>query len=214
MGAGLLMTALLYLGINGALLHSLGPSAIAQSTLPFTTVLSKAGGSLAAAGVAVFALLSVASCSNAAVMSNPRILLALSRDGLLPGIFQNVNVGGSPTVAIVTTAVGAIALALSGSFTLAFGLIATLQAAAFVLVILALFVLRRREPDLARPFRAIGYPWLPALVLVIDLALLALFLNANWTGGLYAAIMWLLCIPLALIARRARRPNSVVDATP
>jgi APA family basic amino acid/polyamine antiporter len=88
---------------------------------------------------------------------------------------------------------------------LAFGLIATLQAAAFILVILALFVLRRREPGLVRPYRAFGYPWLPAFVLAIDLALLLLFLNANWTGGLYAAIMWLACIPFALIARRARR---------
>jgi hypothetical protein len=56
-----------------------------------------------------------------------------------------------------------------------------------------------------RPFRAIGYPWLPALVLAIDASLFLLFLNANRTGGLYAAALWLLCIPLAMIARRARR---------
>ena len=138
-------------------------------------------------------------------MSAPRVLLALSRDRLLPAMFQTVNKGGSPTVAIVMTAAAAMVLALSGSFAIAFGLIATLQSAAFILVILALFVLRRREPGLARPFRAVGYPWLPALVLVIDLALLALFLNANWTGGIYAAVLWLLCIPFAMIARRARR---------
>jgi APA family basic amino acid/polyamine antiporter len=102
------------------------------------------------------------------------------------------------------TAAAAMAIALTGSFNIAFGLIATLQAAAFILVILSLFVLRRREPGLARPFRAIGYPWLPALVLLLDVALLALFLNANWIGGLYAAILWVICIPFAIIARRAR----------
>ena len=205
MGAGLLLTAILYIGINVALLHVLGTEGVAQNTLPFATVLAQLGGAVAAGAVAAFAMVSVSSCANAGVMSAPRVLLALSRDRLLPAMFQTVNKGGSPTVAIVMTAAAAMVLALSGSFAIAFGLIATLQSAAFILVILALFVLRRREPGLARPFRAVGYPWLPALVLVIDLALLALFLNANWTGGIYAAVLWLLCIPFAMIARRARR---------
>ncbi|HEX4533169.1 MAG TPA: hypothetical protein VH000_02980, partial [Rhizomicrobium sp.] len=96
-----------------------------------------------------------------------------------------------------------IALALSGSFTLLFGLIGTLGAGAAVLVIVSIFVLRRREPDMVRPFRALGYPWLPALVLLIDGGLLILFLSANWLGALYAAILWIACIPFAIVARRA-----------
>lgn len=203
---GLLITATLYIGINAVLLHVLGVSRVAGSPLPFAIVLERMGGNFAGAAVAIFALISVSSCMNAGVMSAPRVLFALSRDRLLPSLFRNVNAGGSPTVAIATTAAAAIAIALTGSFNLAFGLIATLQSAAFILVILSLFVLRRREPALARPFRAIGYPWLPALALFVDLVLLVLFLGANWTGGLYAAIMWLLCIPFAIVARRARRP--------
>jgi amino acid transporter len=204
MGMGLLLTAALYIGLNGALLHVLGAQGVAQNSLPFATVLARLGGTVAAGAVGVFAMVSVASCSNAAVMSAPRVLLALSRDRLLPAIFQTVNKGGSPAVAVVMTAGAAMAIAVTGSFNIAFGLIATLQAAAFILVILSLFVLRRREPGLARPFRAIGYPWLPALVLLLDVALLALFLNANWIGGLYAGVLWLICIPFAMIARRAR----------
>lgn len=204
MAIGLLVTAALYIGINAALLHALGTGGVAQNTLPFTSVLVKIGGASAGIAVAVFALVSVASCANAGVMSAPRILLALSRDGLLPAAFRNVNGGGSPTTAILATAGAAIAIAVTGSFNLAFGLIATLQSAAFVLVIVSLFVLRRREPGLERPFRAFGYPWLPALALAIDLALLVLFLDANRAAGLYAAVLWLLCIPFAMVARRAR----------
>ena len=205
MGLGLLLTAVLYIAINAALLHSLGMAEIAQNPLPFATVLARQAGSFAAAGVAAFAMLSAASCTNAGIMSAPRVLLALSRDRLLPGLFQSVNKGGSPYVATAATAVAAIVVALTGSFNIAFGLIATLQSASFILVILALFVLRRREPKLARPFRAIGYPWAPLLVLGIDAVLFALFLNANWTGGVFAAILWVLCIPFALMARQARR---------
>ena len=211
MGIGLLVTAVLYISINAALLHALGPAGMAQNALPFTTVLATIGGSVAAGAVAAFAVVSVSSCANAGVMSAPRVLLALSRDGLLPKAFANVNKGGSPSVATVATALAAITIALTGSFNLAFGLIATLQSAAFILVILSLFVLRRREPGLERPYRAIGYPWLPALVLVFDVALFVLFLNANWTAGLYAGVMWILCIPFAMFARRARAADAVTS---
>jgi amino acid transporter len=209
MAIGLFVTAALYISINGALLYSLGVSGVAHDALPFTTVLAKIGGAVAAGGVAVFAMISVSSCANAGVMSAPRVLLALSRDQLLPRVFQSVNKGGSPSVATIATALAAVAIALTGSFNLAFGLIATLQSASFILVILALFVLRRREPAMARPFRAIGYPWLPAAVLLVDTALFALFLNANWIGGIYAAVLWLLCIPFAMVARRARHQSRI-----
>lgn len=207
MGAGLLLTAILYIGINAALLHTLSPAEIARYPLPFAAALA-GGGKFVTAAVAIFAMVSAASCANAGIMSAPRVLLALSRDGLLPAFFGSVNRGGSPALATIFTAAAAIVVALTGSFTLAFGLIATLQSAAFILVISALFVLRRREPGLIRPFRAIAYPWAPLLVLGIDLALLALFLNANRTGGLYAILFWLLAIPFAVVARRARRATT------
>jgi APA family basic amino acid/polyamine antiporter len=202
-GISLLLTAALYIGINAALLHTLSPAEIARYPLPFAAALAGSG-RFAVAAVAIFAMVSAASCANAGIMSAPRVLLALSRDGLLPAFFRNVNQGGSPSMATIFTAAASIIVALTGSFALAFGLIATLQSAAFVLVISSLFVLRRREPELSRPFRAMAYPWAPLIVLAIDLGLLGLFLNANRLGGLYAILFWLLAVPFAMIARRAR----------
>jgi APA family basic amino acid/polyamine antiporter len=153
---------------------------------------------------AVTAMITVASCANANIMSAPRILFALSRDRLLPHQLQTVNAGGSPTVAFVMSAVGSIALAATGGFELVFGLIGTLNSLSGILVTAAIFVLRSREPDLPRPFRAYGYPVLPALVFAIDATLLALFLSVDRDGA-YAAIgLSLACVPFALIARRAR----------
>jgi amino acid transporter len=205
MGIGLILAAVLYISVNVALLAALGAKGVAQSALPFTAVLTHVGGVAAGAVFAVCALLSVASCANAGVMAAPRILLALSRDGLLPRMFQTVNKGGSPYYAMLLTAAISIALTLTGSFDLAFGLIGTLNAAFIMITMVAYFVLRRREPELHRPFRAIAHPWLPAVALLSCLVLFVLFLNANWLGGLYAAIMWLLCIPFALIARRVKQ---------
>lgn len=201
---GLGLAAVLYFAVNAALLHALGPIGLAKATLPYSTILAHAAGNATGILFAIGALVVVASCANAGIMAAPRILLALSRDQLLPAIFRNVNKGGSPYVAFAITGACAIVLALSGSFVLLFGLIATLQSASFVLTIASIFVLRRREPDAPRPYRAIGYPLLPALILLIDTVLTVVFLSLNWVGGLYAAIMWLACIPFAMIARRAR----------
>jgi amino acid transporter len=201
---GLVIAGALYIAVNTALIHALGVAQLAKGTLPYTTILSHVAGRTTGVLFAVGALAIVASCANAGIMSAPRILLALSRNRLLPAILSNVNTGGSPYVAYAMTGVCAIALALSGSFVLLFGLIATLQSAGLVLTLASIFVLRRREPDLPRPYRAIGYPLLPVLALAIDIALTLVFLSLNWIGGLYAATMWLACIPFAMVARRAR----------
>jgi APA family basic amino acid/polyamine antiporter len=200
---GVVVTAALYIGVNLALLAALGVAGTARSVLPFTTVLMHFGGNVPAVLFAFGAMITVASCANANMMSAPRILFALSRDGLLPGALKRVNEGGSPTIAFAMTAVGSIALAATGGFELVFGLIGTLNSLAGILIGLTIFVLRAREPDLPRPFRAYGYPFLPALVLVVDAALLVLFLWHDRNGAIAAAALSFACIPFALIARRA-----------
>jgi hypothetical protein len=107
-------------------------------------------------------------------------------------------------MSFVLTGIGSLALALSGTFALVFGLIGTLDTVAGVLSDASYFVLRRIEPSLPRPFRAIGHPVLPALLLFIDVVLLVLFCSADYVGGAVALGLGLLCIPFALIARRGK----------
>jgi APA family basic amino acid/polyamine antiporter len=200
---GLLLTGALYLGVNAALLHALGTHGVAASPLPFSTVLNAIGGRVPSILFALTAMITVSSCANANIMSAPRVIMALAEDGLLPRFLSRVNKGGSPRDAMIMTAAGSLGLTLSGAFVLVFGLIATLDSLSGMLVDVAFFALRWREPDLPRPFRAIGYPGLPALVLLSDVALLILFASADYVGGAVALGLCLGCIPLALIARRA-----------
>ncbi len=202
---GILLTAFLYVGVNWALLHALSPAGVAASPLPFSVVLSRIGGSWPGTLFAIGATITVASCSNACIMAAPRILFALGSDRLLPRAFTSVNAGGSPVIAYVMTAIGTLALAATGAFALVFGLIATLNAASGFLVDISFWVLRKREPDLPRPFRAIGYPVLPMIPVLVDGSLVVLFTAANYTGGLVALGLGLLCIPFAFVAHRARK---------
>jgi APA family basic amino acid/polyamine antiporter len=201
---GIAFTGILYLGVNAALLHALGPAAMAASTLPYVTILARIAGAWTSLLFAVAAMITAASCANANVMIAPRVLFALSRDRLLPSALQAVNKGGSPYAAFALTASVSIALSMTGGFRLIFGLIGILVTLASLVTEIAFFVLRRREPDLTRPWHAMLHPWLPGLVIAIDAILLLLFALSNMMGAALALALCGLCVPFAIIARRMR----------
>jgi len=201
---GLLITATLYILVNAALLYALGASGTAASSLPFAAVLQHVGGVSVSTLFVIGAMVTVTSCANANIMVAPRVLFALSRDGLLPSSLQAVNEGGSPYFGFALTAIISLVLATTGAFRLVFGLIGTLNALSGVITDVSFFALRRREPNLPRPFRALLSPWLPALLVAIDGSLLVLFAAFDLKGAIVAAVLCLVCVPLVLIAQRAR----------
>jgi APA family basic amino acid/polyamine antiporter len=181
----------------------LGVEGVASTPLPFTIVVQTFGG-VASVLFALTAMITVASCANANIMGGPRIVFSMARDGLLPNVFQSVNAGGSPMNAMLLTALFSVGVTLSGTFNLVFGLIGTMNAFGGIIVIAGLFVLRRREPDLPRPYRALLYPVLPIVALILETVTLVLYSAADTTGILFAIGLCLACIPFALIARRGR----------
>ena len=96
---------------------------------------------------------------NAIMMIGTRILFAMGRDGLLWSRAAAVNERGTPSAATLVTTAVALALIATGTFQRLVAVASFFLAANYVVCCLALFVLRRREPALARPFRAWGYPW-------------------------------------------------------
>ncbi len=208
LGLGILATAFIYVAVNAGLLYALGVDGVAANTLPFTTVLDRIGGPIPSILFAIGAIISVVSCCNAGVLAAPRILFALARDRLLPTGFAHVNRGGSPDAALAIMAVASIALSLTGSFEFVFGLVGVLNTLGSIFVEAGYFVLRKREPNIVRPFRALGYPLLPALVLIADVAVLILFGAADRMGIIAAIVLVALCVPLAWLAKRGKAPAS------
>jgi APA family basic amino acid/polyamine antiporter len=201
---GLLITATLYILVNAALLYALGTGGTAASSLPFAAVLQHVGGVSVSTLFVIGAMVTVTSCANANIMVAPRVLFAISRDGLLPSSLQAVNDGGSPYFGFALTAIISLVLATTGAFRLVFGLIGTLNALSGVITDVSFFALRRRDPNLPRPFRALLFPWLPALLVLIDGSLCVLFAAFDLKGAIVAAGLCVLCVPFALVAHRAR----------
>lgn len=193
---------LIYVLMNAALLYALPIARLSGSELPLAQAIADIFGGASIAVVAAVAVICVVGTINAGIMLATRILHGLGRGGFVPKIASRVNRGGTPDVAMGVSAAATVALAATGQFEAVFLAVGALSIAILVVVDAAFFVLRWREPELERPYRAILYPWLPALALALDLAVLAAFLLSDGRGALFMAIGIGLCIPLTLLSGR------------
>lgn len=175
---GLGVCTLLYLAVNALYLGALGMDRLAGEPrvgeATARVLFGEAGGRVAAALV----LLSVLGCLNATILVGPRIAYAMALDGLFFAGAERVHEANrTPHVAIALQAAVAIALvAVLRRFP------SVLDYTTFAIVLatiadtVALRALRRRHPEWPRPFRAVGYPWLPGLYLAANLAIAAAML--------------------------------------
>jgi APA family basic amino acid/polyamine antiporter len=136
-------------------------------------------GQMAGNVMGVVSIISIAASISAMTFAGPRVYYAMARDGLFLSAAARVHPRyKTPAVSIIAQAVWSGLLVLSGSATA----LTTYTGFAVVLfagvAVAALFVLRRREPDAPRPFKALGYPFAPAL---FTLVMAAIVCNALWT---------------------------------
>lgn len=199
---GVALVMAIYVLFNLAMLHALPVSQLAGSRLAAADAAQAIFGGHSSQFISLVALISLLGIINASFLLTPRILFALSRDGLIASSCARVNTGGTPTVALFVTSASAILLAAVGTFEKLFALTAFLYVLIEAAIYATLFVLRRKEPDLPRPFRAWGYPFLPALALAGAILLLISFIISNTLNSLYALIGMATSYPLYLFAKR------------
>lgn len=169
---GVLSTIAIYLLVNLGVLHVLGVNKLAASSLPAAEVTQAIFGGAGGALVTALCLVSLLSVINAVLMLATRILFAVARDGQFMARATSVNAAGTPVPAmLLTTAAGGL-LVLSGTFEQLVAVASVLYVGVYVSGFLALFALRRREPELHRPFRVPAYPWTPLLALLGSVAFL------------------------------------------
>jgi APA family basic amino acid/polyamine antiporter len=193
-----------YIMMNAALLYVLPVEQLRTAELPVSVAVGNIFGSRSSAVVAAIAFIIVVGCLNANIMTSVRVFHGLGKEGFLPAITARVNRGGTPDVALVISGVATILLALTGEFETVFLILGALGLFTLALIDVALFKLRFAEPELPRPYRAAGYPFLPLLVLVLDVTLLIAFLAADPLSAVFMVTAVAICLPLAAIARRRR----------
>lgn len=208
MFTAILLVIALYLAVTLALNHALSIEQLRQSKLPVADALVAAVGPIGVKVIAGGAVLIVVTCLNAQIMGAPRILYGLASARLFPRVALTVNRGGTPSAALAVTAVAALALTLTGEFESVFLIMAALGMMPILVAQAALFKLRRTAGNLRRPYRAKLYPWLPALVLALDVTLLIAFLLSDWMSGLFIVGAVAIALPIGFLMRRSHGADS------
>lgn len=185
---GCLLVTSLYVLANAAYLNVLPLSAIqhAPSDRVATAVATALFGPAAAGAMAIAIMVSTFGCVNGLILSGARVSFAMARDGLFFRGLQRLNSAAVPRNALWAQALWASILVLSGSYSDLLEYVISADILFYVLLVVAVIVLRRRRPDLPRPFRAPGYPFLPLLYAAAGVLLIAMLLAANprttWPG--------------------------------
>lgn len=154
----------IYLTANAGYVAAVGASGVAASDRIAADVVHTLFGAGAAKLVTLVILISIFSAANGLALTGPRMYFAMARDEVFFQSLAEVHPRfGTPALAVATSAVWAAVLALNGTFEHLFTYVVFASWIFAALAAASLFVLRRRRPDLPRPYRVPGYPVTPAL---------------------------------------------------
>ncbi len=169
---GAAAVAALYLLMNVAFVFALTPEEMAGSPLVAEDAIAGVFGDAAGKIVVVAGLIILISSLNVNFLGMPRVAFALARDGLAPRAFTTVGQRGTPTIALLFVTATIFALAVSGTFEFLIRFMMLVAISVDLVVLMGFFRLRQLQPDLVRPMRVPGYPWLPALAIVLQVLVL------------------------------------------
>jgi len=165
----------IYILTNLAYLYVLPTSEIATSERIAAEAVSLAIGPIGASAIALVILLSMSGAANQILLTSPRVYFAMAKDKQFFHAMADVHPRyKTPHVAILAMAVWSAVLTLTGTFEELFTYVVFGQWIFFGLTVAAVFVLRRKRPDLPRPYKTTWYPVTPALFI-----LAALYISVN-----------------------------------
>ena len=208
---GVLSVIAIYLLVNVALLAVLPVSRIAGEAFAAGTVANVIFGAWGDPVFRILTIVSMLSALNSNHLMASRVLFAMSRDGLLTTKAAVVNEGGTPTMALLASTLVALTFVLFGrTFERVITVLAFFFVANYTLSFLSVFVLRKREPDKPRPYKAWGYPWTTGLALLGSIAFLIGAIASDTANSLIALVVLALSYPafrLISSARPSSRPR-------
>ncbi len=205
--AGVAIVAALYVGVNAAVQYVMPATAVAGSPVPASAATQIAIGRWGATLVSIGMAMSMLVTLNGTIMSGGRIPFAVSRDGYFFKALAEVHPSfHTPAAAIVVQAVMAILLLLGGgAFKDFFSLAIFAEWLFYMIAASTIFVFRIREPNAPRPYRAWGYPVVPALFVLVAAVLLYYTFTVNLRNSFIGTLVILAGVPVYWhFARRKR----------
>lgn len=166
----------------------------------------------AVTAMAIAILVSTFGCNNGLILAGARVYWAMARDGLFFHKAGTLNDRGVPAFALLAQAVWTTLLCLTGTYNQLLDYVIFAALLFYALTTVGLFVLRRTRPDAERPYRAFGYPVLPALYVALSAGTAVILLLAEKTR--VQAVSGLVLVLLGLPVYALWRARGAAPAAP
>ena len=204
---GTLIVSVIYISANLMYLNALPLNQIARpeedrlAVAAANVIFGAAGRSI----IAILIMVSTFGCINGLVMAGARVYHTMSIDGLFFKKASVLNSNAVPEWALWSQAVVASLLCLSGRYGDLLDMVSFMVVIFYVLTIIGIFILRKKRPELERPYKAFGYPILPFIYIVMGLGFCILLIKFKpeftWPGF----IITLIGVPLYFISLRSKK---------
>jgi APA family basic amino acid/polyamine antiporter len=176
-----------------------------------TQMFGAAGGAL----MAIAIMISSFGCCNGLILAGARVYYAMAKDGLFFRSVARLHPKyKTPAVSLMVSMVWTCILCVSGSYSQLLDYIIFAVLVFYILTIIGLFVLRKTHPEAERPYKAVGYPVLPAIYIVmalfIDVVLLRYKPQYTWPG----LCIVLLGIPVYFLWRSRAKLSAATQSIP
>ena len=175
-----------------------------------TSAMNVVFGDYAAIIMAVFVMISTFGCNHGLILAGPRVYYAMARDGLFFRKVGEINKKGVPGFAIAIQGIWAILLCLSGTYSNLLDYVIFAVLIFFSLTILSIFVLRIKRPDIPRPYKAFGYPVIPAVYILTTSFIMVILLIYKPNYTFPGLIIVLLGIPVYYLWKRYSRDRITI----
>jgi APA family basic amino acid/polyamine antiporter len=192
----------IYLLLNLVALYVLPMNEIAGNEFVLGTLADRVFGRFGDPIIRSIMIISMLSCVNSNLLFSSRTLHAMSCDGLFFRPVTRVNAGGTPTVSLLLSTVVSLFFVL-GSFERVIAMLSFFFVANYTLTYTSLFVLRKREPGMPRPYRAWGYPWTTGIALCGSVLFLVGSIATDRDNAPWALAMLILSYPVYRVMKWA-----------
>lgn len=207
---GTLVVTIIYVSANFAYLATLPLDEIAHAAKDRVAVAASQEifGAAGTVIIAVMIMISTFGCNNGLILSGARVYYTMAQDGLFFRKAAELNQNGVPAWSLWAQCLVACILCLSGRYGDLLDMISFVVVLFYILTIAGIFILRKKRPDADRPYKAFGYPLLPAIYILLGAAFCGLLIffkpQFTWPG----LIIVLLGIPIYYFINRKNRGDS------
>ena len=204
---GTLIVTVIYIAANLMYLSVLPLNAIANAPADRVAVAASnvIFGNMGTYVIAVMIMISTFGCNNGLILAGARVYYTMAQDGLFFKNAGKLNKNAVPEWALWAQCIVAGLLCLSGRYGDLLDMVSFIVVIFYILTIIGIFILRKKRPAMERPYKAFGYPVLPAVYILMGTCFCVLLIiykpNFTWPG----LIITLIGIPLYYIALRNQK---------